>query len=441
MTTIHQDTNNMSCPHNYTLSGVCSACGSMSTMPCTTCRRGPSFCMCATAAGQHSSLSLHYAGQTPAIKYEIGGETMLDLPAARIFEYTATNNRPPPPASAMSIGVIVDTSGSMGGGRLAAAQQALTTFINEIPLGPEFRPVDIQLASFTRVYRPGLFNGPLTVASRKTLLQAIDGLYASGGTDFSCTVASTPMQTDVVLFTTDADRGNWSFPDRKLEHFFPNSRLLLVDVGSSGTGFASISNLAPLKGYDAIERGLDTIREEFFNQVCIHPPTGRFSGNSGGSKLWVGPGIERTGYYLLEGADVLPEPLPYNAAGATAEVERGWSEQPNDPEKMKEIAKRRLQTIPDDYKAAVQCNPMNIDLDQEFIALALKSARDDYGVDLGWPYFDKLGQHIQAVKHEAVAQRTVKNTVAFDIPTNDDDGSNSLCNTQYRRRHKRRKTN
>jgi hypothetical protein len=121
-------------------------------------------------------------------------------------------------------------------------------------------------------------------------------------------------------------------------------------------------------------------------------------------------------------------------------------ERPNDMGKMADIARRRLQTIPDDYKAAIVRDADNVPLDQEFLALARKSATNDYHVDLGWEFFDAMGTQLQTIKDAALVQLADqedipgrKRRVVFEQPTNVDDGSTSAGNSRYRRPAKRQK--
>ena len=350
---------------------------------------------------------MRFVAKTPAIKYAIAGDTVLDLLPAAVFEYTITNtNTTKPPANSLSLGAIIDVSGSMFGTCLDRAKAALVSFVGDIPIGDGFRPVEFELATFTTTYTPALFKGLLTVHTRAVLLQVIDTLQADGGTDFTSTVDTKHrMAAEVILFTTDATEGTWASRDRRLEDFFGQQKLILVDVGPEGTGFSKISNLTPLQGADAIERGLDTIRQDYFHQECVSMSEGRFSGNVGGAKLWVGPGATRKGFFLLEGFDEAKAPvqLRFGEAGII-QLEPGWQHKPNDSAKMADIARRRLQTIPDDYKAAIVCNADNVHLDQEFLGLARKSAMNDYHVDLGWEYFDAMGTTIQTIKDAALAQ-------------------------------------
>ena len=433
----------MNCPHNFVFDGACSACGAPTA--CTTCRRGPKFCLCEAQTPARTSIenfTLRFAAKTPAIKYAIGGDTVLDLPNAAVFGYSMKNTRPEPSSASLSLGAIMDVSGSMHGGGLNRAKAALASFVGDIPIGDGFRPVEFELATFTTTYSPALFKGLLTVHTRPVLLQVIDSLRAEGGTNFTSTVETEHrMSADVILFTTDATDGTWVSRDRKLEDFFRHQKLILVDVGPTGTGFSKISNLLPLQGADAIERGLDTIREDYFNQECVTMSQGRFSGNVGGAKLWVGPGATRKGFFLLEGFDEtkVPDQLLYNGTDII-QLEPGWQNKPNDATTMGDIARRRLHTLPDDYKAAIVRDADNVHLDQEFLGLARKSAMNDYHTDLGWEYFDAMGAMIQTIKKATLVQiadqeRTgQKRRVIFEERANADDGSSSTGNCSYRRR-------
>ena len=427
----------MSCPHKFVFDGSCSSCGEPQRT-CATCRRGPRFCLCEAQAERHiADFALRFVAKTPAIKYAIAGDTVLDLLPAAVFEYSLTNTRPRPSVTSLSLGAIIDVSGSMHGSALSRAKAALTSFVGDIPIGEGFRPVEFELATFADYYTPALFKGLLTVATRAILLQAIHRLRAGGGTNFTSTVDTEHRMTaQVILFTTDATGGTWTFRERRLEDFFAQQKLLLVDVGA-GTGFDQISNLVPLHGADAIERGLDTIRKDYFHQECVTMSEGRFSGNIGGAKLWVGPGDTRTGFFLLEGFDEAKAPaqLLYGET-SIVQLEPGWQHKPNDMVTMDTIARRRLQTIPDDYRAAIVRNADNVHLDQEFLGLARKSALDDYHVDPGWEYFDAMGTTIQTIKDAALAQLAAqtgqKRRVVFGERA--DDGSSSSENCAYLRR-------
>lgn len=258
--------------------------------------------------------------------------------------------------------------------------------------------------------------------------------------------------------------------------------------GSTGTGFARLSSLAPLKGADGIAQGLAAIREKYFHQACVDvraasPVIARFSGNGGGSKLWVAPGCTRTGFFLLENYG---QPWPVQALYAEQNVlPQGWEQLPNVPEKMVEVAGRRLQTVVADYQAAVAKNALMADKDAEFLHLVRTSALTDYGVTLPHAVIEAMGDAIAAIKAEATRQLTEQSlraaadqatgqaaqdeflrtyaamdapakqvalhqqlalptiepptpTVVFDTPDNADTGGNERANTGYIRRSNKR---